>query len=151
MGVTGTDVAKEAADMILLNDNFATIVDAIEEGRTVYENIKKFIIYIFAHLTPEAVPYILYALLKIPLPLTVMQILAIDLGTETIPALGLGIEPPEAAVMKQPPRPKDKGLVDKKPSLKGTSSSDLSAPSVFYLSILCSLTRVGGIGALICP
>jgi sodium/potassium-transporting ATPase subunit alpha len=119
MGITGTDVAKEAADMILLNDNFATIVDAIEEGRTVYENIKKFIIYIFAHLTPEAVPYILYALLKIPLPLTVMQILAIDLGTETIPALGLGIEPPEAAVMKQPPRPKDKGLVDRKTLFKG--------------------------------
>ncbi len=119
MGISGTDVAKEAADMILLDDNFATIVNAIEEGRTVYENIQKFIIYIFAHLTPEAVPYILYALLKIPLPLTVMQILAIDLGTETIPALGLGIEPPEAVVMKQPPRPKDKGLIDKKTLFKG--------------------------------
>jgi sodium/potassium-transporting ATPase subunit alpha len=119
MGISGTDVAKEAADMILLDDNFATIVNAVEEGRTVYENIQKFIIYIFAHLTPEAVPYILYALLKIPLPLTVMQILAIDLGTETIPALGLGVEPPEAAVMKQPPRPRDKGLVDRKTLFKG--------------------------------
>lgn len=116
---TGTDVAKEAADMILLDDNFATIVDAIEEGRTVYENIQKFITYIFAHLTPEAIPYILYALFKIPLPLTVMQILAIDLGTETIPALGLGVEPSEAAVMKQPPRPKNKGLVDRKTLFKG--------------------------------
>jgi len=95
MGITGTDVAKEAADMILLDDNFATIVNAVEEGRTVFENIRKFITYIFAHGTPEAIPYILFALFKIPLPLTVMQILAIDLGTETIPALGLGIEPPE--------------------------------------------------------
>jgi len=113
MGITGTDVAKEAADMILLDDNFATIVNAIEEGRAIFENIKKFIIYIFAHLTPEAVPYILFVLLRIPLPLTVMQILAIDLGTETIPALGLGAEPPEADIMKRPPRLKEKGLIDR--------------------------------------
>lgn len=113
MGLTGTDVAKESADMILLDDNFATIVNAVEEGRAIFENIKKFIIYIFAHLTPEAVPYILFVLLRIPLPLTVMQILAIDLGTETIPALGLGTEPPEADIMKRPPRPKDKGLIDR--------------------------------------
>ncbi len=116
---TGTDVAKEAADMILLDDNFATIVNAIEEGRAIFENIKKFIIYIFAHLTAEAVPYILFILVKIPLPLTVMQILAIDLGTETIPALGLGVEPPEATIMKQPPRPKGKGLIDRKVLFKG--------------------------------
>jgi sodium/potassium-transporting ATPase subunit alpha len=113
MGLTGTDVAKESADMILLDDNFATIVNAVEEGRAIFENIKKFIIYIFAHLTPEAVPYILFVLFRIPLPLTVMQILAIDLGTETIPALGLGTEPPEADIMKRPPRPKDKGLIDR--------------------------------------
>ncbi len=119
MGITGTDVAKEAADMVLLDDNFATIVNAVEEGRAVFDNIKKFITYIFAHLTPEAVPYILFVLLRIPLPLTVMQILAIDLGTETIPALGLGIEPPEAAIMKHPPRPKDKGLIDRALLLRG--------------------------------
>ncbi len=113
MGIAGTDVAKEAADIILLDDNFATIVTAVEEGRTIFENIRKFIIYIFAHLTPEAIPYILFVLLRIPLPLTVMQILAIDLGTETIPALGLGTESPEADIMKRPPRPKDKGLIDR--------------------------------------
>lgn len=119
MGITGTDVAKEAADMVLLDDNFATIVNAIEEGRTIFENIKKFIIYILAHLTPEAVPYILFVLLKIPLPLSVMQILAIDLGTETLPALGLGIEQPEVSIMKQPPRPLNKGLIDRSVLLKG--------------------------------
>ncbi|MEW6215363.1 MAG: cation-transporting P-type ATPase, partial [Nitrospirota bacterium] len=100
MGIMGTDVAREAADMVLLDDNFATIVNAVEEGRTVFENIKKFITYIFAHLTPEAIPYILFSLFRIPLPLTVMQILAIDLGTETIPALALGAEPPEATMKR---------------------------------------------------
>lgn len=119
MGTAGTDVAKEASDMILLDDNFATIVSAIEEGRTVFDNIRKFITYIFAHLTPEAVPYIMYVLLKIPLPITVMQIIAIDLGTETIPALALGIEQPESDIMKQPPRPKEKGLVDRMVLLRG--------------------------------
>jgi sodium/potassium-transporting ATPase subunit alpha len=102
MGIMGTDVARESADMILLDDNFATIVNAVEEGRTVFENIRKFITYIFAHLTPEAIPYILFSLFRIPLPLTVMQILAIDLGTETIPALALGAEPPESSIMKHP-------------------------------------------------
>jgi sodium/potassium-transporting ATPase subunit alpha len=112
MGLSGTDVAKEAADMVLLDDNFATIVSAIEEGRSIFDNIKKFITYLFAHLTPEAVPYILFALFRIPLPITVAQILAIDLGTETVPALALGVEPPEADVMDRPPRPKQSSLIN---------------------------------------
>ncbi len=119
MGITGTDVAKEAADIILLDDNFATIVNAVEEGRAIFENIRKFITYIFAHLTPEAVPYILFALFRIPIPITVMQILAIDLGTETIPALALGVEPPEASVMKKPPRPAHNGLIDRSVLFRG--------------------------------
>ncbi len=92
MGITGTDVAKEAADIILLDDNFATIVNAVEEGRTVFDNIKKFITYIFASNIPEAVPYLAYILFKIPLPLTIIQILAVDLGTDMLPALALGAE-----------------------------------------------------------
>ncbi|MGW8273356.1 MAG: cation-translocating P-type ATPase, partial [Thermodesulfovibrionales bacterium] len=104
MGKTGTDVAREAADIILLDDNFATIVAAIEEGRSVFENIRKFISYIFASNIPEIVPFIAYAVLRIPLPLTVMQILAIDLGTDMVPALGLGAERPTQDVMTQPPR-----------------------------------------------
>ncbi len=113
MGISGTDVAKEASDMVLLDDNFATIVNAVEEGRTIFENIKKFITYIFAHLTPEAIPYILFSIFRIPLPITVLQILAIDLGTETIPALGLGADPPEPNIMKNPPRSKTSRLIDK--------------------------------------
>jgi len=112
MGLAGTDVAREAADMVLLDDNFATIVAAVEEGRAVYGNIRKFITYIFAHLTPEAVPYMMFALFNIPLPLTVMQILAIDLGTETLPALALGVEPPERDTMKYPSG-RDKPLIDR--------------------------------------
>ncbi len=112
MGVSGTDVAKEASDMVLLDDNFATIVNAVEEGRAVYENIRKFITYIFASNIPEAVPYLAYILLKIPLPLTIMQILAVDLGTDMLPALALGTEKPTPSVMKQPPRSRDERLLD---------------------------------------
>ncbi|MDX2003913.1 MAG: cation-transporting P-type ATPase [Meiothermus sp.] len=106
MGITGTDVAKEAADMILTDDNFASMVGAVEEGRTVYANIKKFTTYIFTSNTPEAVPFIVYAFSggQIPLALNVMQILAVDLGTDLVPALALGAEPPEPGVMERPPR-----------------------------------------------
>ncbi len=112
MGITGTDVAKEASDMILLDDNFATIVNAVEEGRAVYENIKKFITYIFASNIPEAVPYLGYILLNIPLPLTIIQILAVDLGTDMLPALALGSEQPTPGIMKQPPRKRSDRLLD---------------------------------------
>jgi sodium/potassium-transporting ATPase subunit alpha len=133
MGLSGTDVAKEAADMVLLDDNFATIVNAVEEGRAIFENIKKFITYIFAHGTPEALPYIMFALFRIPLPLTVMQILAIDLGTETIPALALGVEPPESSSMKQPPR-RAGGLIDRALLFRGYIFLGLiSAVSVLFV------------------
>jgi Ca2+-transporting ATPase len=112
MGVRGSDVAKEASAMILTDDNFASIVSAIEEGRAVYANIKKFVTYIFASNIPEIVPFIAYVLFRIPLPLTVMQILAVDLGTDLVPALGLGTEPPEPGTMDQPPRPRNKRLLD---------------------------------------
>jgi len=111
MGIAGTDVAKESSDMILLDDNFASIVNAIEEGRAIFENIRKFISYIFASNIPEAVPYIAYVLFSIPLPLTILQILAIDLGTDLFPALALGAEAPSADVMKQPPRDPEERLL----------------------------------------
>jgi magnesium-transporting ATPase (P-type) len=106
MGLAGTDVTKEAADMILTDDNFASIVNAVEEGRAVYANIKKFTTYIFTSNTPEAVPFILFALsrARIPLALNVMHILAVDLGTDMMPALALGAELPEPGVMDNPPR-----------------------------------------------
>lgn len=111
MGVIGTEVAKEASDMVLLDDNFATIVNAVEEGRTVYNNIKKFIAYILTSNVPEILPFIAFVLLDIPLPLTVVLILSIDLGTDLLPALGLGTETPEHDVMQRPPRPRGERLL----------------------------------------
>ncbi|MBI4699423.1 MAG: cation-transporting P-type ATPase [Nitrospirae bacterium] len=111
MGITGTDVAREAADIVLLDDNFASIVNAIEEGRCIFENIRKFISYILASNIPEAVPYIAYVIFKIPLPLTIMQILAVDLGTDILPALALGTEKPSPGVMQLPPRGPDERLL----------------------------------------
>jgi len=112
MGLAGTDVAKEASNMVLLDDNFATIVNAVEEGRTVYENIKKFLTYIFASNIPEAVPYLGYILLNIPLPLTILQILLVDLGTDMLPALALGAEKPTPGVMQKPPRKVNERLLN---------------------------------------
>ncbi len=111
MGITGTDVAKEASQMILVDDNFATIEKAVEEGRRVYDNIRKFLVYIFAHLGPEAVPFMAFALLPVPLAITPMQILAIDVGTETLPALALGVEPAEPGIMERPPRSRGEHLL----------------------------------------
>ena len=104
MGIMGTDVAKEAADVVLLDDNFASIVNAIEEGRAVFANIRKFLTYILAHNVPELVPYLAFSLFAIPLPLTPIQILSIDMGTDSLTALGLGVEAPEPDVMRRPPR-----------------------------------------------
>ena len=111
MGVTGTDVARESAHMVLMDDNFASIVAAVEEGRAVYDNMRKFLTYILTHNVAELVPYLAFALFRIPLPLTVIQILAIDLGTDVLPALALGAELPEPEVMQRPPRsPKERLL-----------------------------------------
>ncbi|MCK9988732.1 MAG: sodium/potassium-transporting ATPase subunit alpha [Azoarcus sp.] len=112
MGRSGTDVAKEAADMVLLDDHFATIVSAIEEGRAVFENLRKFLTYILTSNIPELVPCLVFVLLRVPLPLTVIQILAVDLGTDMLPALALGAEPPSPGLMKRPPRPRSARLVD---------------------------------------
>lgn len=113
MGRSGTDVARQAGTMILTDDNFATIVAAIEAGRVVYDNVRKFIIYIFAHATPEVVPFLVFALAggAVPLPLTVLQLLAFDVGTETFPSLALGRDPAEPGIMERPPRPHSEGVI----------------------------------------
>jgi calcium-translocating P-type ATPase len=113
MGRSGTDVAREAATMVLTDDNFATIAAAVEAGRRVYDNVRKFICYIFTHAVPEVMPFLVFALAGgvVPLPLTVMQILAIDLGTDTLPALALSREPAEPGLMDRPPRPRKQGVI----------------------------------------
>ncbi len=111
MGVSGTDVARQAAHMVLMDDNFASIVSAIEEGRAVYANIRKFLTYILTSNVPEIVPYLAFVLFGIPLPLTVIQILAVDLGTDILPALALGAEPPQPDTMRRPPRSRSERLL----------------------------------------
>ena len=104
MGLSGTDVARATAQIILLDDNFASIVAGVEEGRAVFANIRKFTTYVLASNVPEIFPYLLFIVLPVPLALTVIQILAIDLGTDLLPAIALGQEPPDAELMEQPPR-----------------------------------------------
>src|SRR5690349_3519372 len=114
MGIVGTDVAKEAADIILTQDDFGAITAAIEEGRGVYDNIRKFITYIFSSNIPELMPFIAKANFPLlPLALRVRQILAIDLGTDMFPALALGMEKPEPDVMSRSPRPRNQPLLDR--------------------------------------
>lgn len=113
MGRSGTDVAREAATMVLTDDDFATIVAAVEAGRRVYDRFRKFIVHVFAHATPGVVPFLVFALGggAIPLPLTVLQLLVFDVGTETLPALALGREPAERGLMQRPPRPRREGVI----------------------------------------
>ncbi|MGV8905412.1 MAG: cation-translocating P-type ATPase [Acetobacterium sp.] len=141
MGISGTDVAKEAADMILTDDNFASIVNAVEEGRAVYNNIRKFAIYIFNSNMSEAAPFILFLFSRgsIPLPLTIMQILAMDLGTDMVPAIGLGAELPESGIMDRPPRSQKEPLLRPKLLLLaflwyGILESIISISAYFFLN-----------------
>lgn len=141
MGITGTDVAKEAADMILTDDNFASIVHAVEQGRAAYNNIRKFLLYILNSNVPEAAPSIAFLLSKgaIPLPLSIMQILFIDLGTDLIPALGLGSEKPEAGIMNKPPRNLKEPLLNRTILIKaffwyGILESIVSLSAYFFVN-----------------
>ncbi|WP_157437542.1 HAD-IC family P-type ATPase [Actinoplanes subtropicus] len=128
MGRSGTDVAREAATTVLTDDNFATIVRAVEAGRRVFDNVRKFVLYIFAHAVPEVVPFLIFALSggAVPLPLTVLQILAIDLGTETLPALALGRERAEPGLMDRPPRSPTEGVIDRRLLLRAWGCSGWS-------------------------
>jgi len=112
MGVRGNDVAKEAARMILTDDNFSSIVAAIEEGRAIFDNIKRFAAYVLNSNPQEMYPYIFWVLFPdVPLAMTVMGVLAVDVGTDLIPAMGLGIEPPEEGIMDRPPRKRNEKLL----------------------------------------
>jgi sodium/potassium-transporting ATPase subunit alpha len=143
MGVSGTDVAREAADIVLLDDNFASIVSGVEEGRAVFANMQKFTTYVLASNIPEIVPFLLYVLLPVPLALTVIQILSIDLGTDLLPAIGLGQEPPERDSMQRPPRRLDQRLLSFR--LMATSYLFLGLiQAAFSLSLFFLVLHQGG-------
>jgi Ca2+-transporting ATPase len=112
MGRGGTDVARAAADVILLDDDFSTIVAAVEEGRATFANVRKFLAYVLTSNVPEIVPFLAMVAVRVPPALGILQILAIDLGTDMLPALALGAEPPEPGVMEQPPRARTRRLLD---------------------------------------
>jgi sodium/potassium-transporting ATPase subunit alpha len=111
MGVGGTDVAREAAGIVLLDDNFASIVAGVEEGRAVFANIQKFTTFVLVHNVAEMIPFLAYIVFPVPLALTVVQILSIDLGADLMPAISLGQEPPETDTMSRPPRRLDERLL----------------------------------------
>ena len=129
MGRSGTDVARASAQIVLLDDNFASIVAGIEEGRTVFMNIRKFTNYVLVSNGPEIIPYLLYILLPVPLALTIIQILSIDLGTDIIPSMALGQEPPDPDAMRQPPRGREFRLL----------STGLVVHSYLFLGLLEAL------------
>ncbi len=104
MGISGSDVSKQAADMILLDDNFASIIVGIEEGRLIFDNIKKSIDYTLTSNIPELTPFLFFIIANVPLPLGTVTILCIDLGTDMIPAISLAYEKAECDIMRQPPR-----------------------------------------------
>jgi magnesium-transporting ATPase (P-type) len=116
MGVVGTDVAREAADLVLLDDNFAHIVEAVEEGRAAFDNIRRFLTYHLTDNVAELTPFVVWALSagRIPLMITVLQVLALDIGTDILPAVALGAERPEAGVMNRPPRSRQGRLLDRR-------------------------------------
>ncbi|MGV9665224.1 cation-translocating P-type ATPase [Nocardia niigatensis] len=136
MGRSGTDVAREASTMVLTDDNFATITAAVQAGRRVYVNIRKFIFYIFAHATPEVVPFLVFALSggAVPIPLTVLQLLSFDVGTETLPALALGREPAEPGLMHQPPRPRDEPVI----------RAPMLLRAWLFLGVICAALAMAG-------
>jgi len=113
MGRSGTEVAREAADLVLTDDNFASIVAAVEEGRAIYANIRRFLTYHMTSNCGELMPYLAFVLFQVPLPLTILQILIIDLGTDMLPALALGAEAPAADTMRRPPRPRGERLLNR--------------------------------------
>jgi sodium/potassium-transporting ATPase subunit alpha len=118
MGRRGTEVAKQAADIVLVDDNFATIVAAIEEGRSIKSNIRRFVSYVFTSNVAELAPFLLYIFFSIPLPLAVIQALGVDLGTDLLPALALGVERPSPGIMASDPEPPRRPLLTRRLALK---------------------------------
>jgi Ca2+-transporting ATPase len=148
MGIIGTDVAKEAADIILTNDNFGSIVAAIEEGRAIYDNIRKFITYIFASNIPEVLPFLLTGAIGIPPALTVRQILAIDMGTDILPALALGSENPEPGIMSYPPRSSSQPLLDRGLLTRSFLWLGLLEAGLCYMGFLSTYLFSGNVNSL---
>jgi Ca2+-transporting ATPase len=137
MGITGTDVTKEASDIVLVDDNFATIIAAIEEGRVIYNNIKKYILFLLSCNIGEILAMFFAGLLDWPLPLLAIHILYVNLATDGFPAIALGVDPPEPDVMRRPPRDPKESLFKKIKASIGIMSIYISIAIllVFYWAL----------------
>jgi sodium/potassium-transporting ATPase subunit alpha len=149
MGLRGNDVAKEAAHMILTDDNFSSIVSAIEEGRAIFDNIKRFAAYVLNSNPQEMYPYVFWVLFPgMPLAMTVMGVLAVDVGTDLIPAMGLGIEPPEEGIMQRTPRRRDEKLLSldfilRSYFIQGTLLAFSCFATYYYMGLVLGAWRPG--------
>jgi len=133
MGVGGTDVARESADIILLDNDFTSIIEGVKLGRSTFDNLRNFVYYVFTHNWAELVAFLVFVLLHTPLPLLVVQVLAIDLGMDTFPSLSLIMEPPEPDVMMKPPRRNGTRLIDISTLLKSCYVGVvISAGAIFW-------------------
>jgi Ca2+-transporting ATPase len=145
MGASGTDVARAAADIVLLDDDFASLAAAVEEGRAIFRNIRKFLTYILTSNVPELTPFLAMVALRIPPALNILQILAVDLGTDMVPALALGGEPPEPGLMDRPPRPKESPLLDRRLLLRAYLRLGL-AQAAASMAAFAAVYLLAGVG-----
>ncbi|MBW2999195.1 calcium-transporting P-type ATPase, PMR1-type [Candidatus Woesearchaeota archaeon] len=143
MGITGTDVAKEASEMILTDDNFSSIVNAVEEGRSIFDNIQKFLAYLLSGNVGEILVIFLAILIGLPLPLIAIHILWINLITDGLPALALGVEPPEKGIMDRPPR-SPKGSV-----FQGLNAFVIYYPIIMFIGVMAIFTQTLNTGGII--
>ena len=143
MGITGTEVAKEASDMVLADDNFATIVAAVEQGREIYENIKKYLVYLLRCNIAEIMMPLFASLSSLPLPFTAIQYLWINLVTDGLPALALGIDPADPDLMKRPPRDPKEGVFTKRDTLLFLILTPLLMTALLLASFYVSLNIIG--------
>ncbi|MFC2095107.1 cation-translocating P-type ATPase [Candidatus Bipolaricaulota bacterium] len=147
MGITGTDVAKDSADMVLVDDNYASIISAIEQGRVIYDNIRKAVFYLLTCNFAEIAILFIATLLGWPAPLTAIQLLWLNLVTDGAPALALALEPEEPGIMKRPPRPTNEPIIDRR-MLRGflVQSSALAGSilGVFWLALQGIFSAVAG-------
>jgi ATPase, P-type (transporting), HAD superfamily, subfamily IC len=143
MGENGSDAAIESSDVVLLDDNFATIVEAVKEGRAIYENIRKFITYILASNVPEVLPFIAMAVFHIPLALTVLLVLSIDLGTDLVPAISLGEELPDKDVLDYPPRKSGESILNGRVLLRSYCFLGIVESAMLFLLFFLSWESYG--------